>query len=184
MRIDPKVMPFQLFGLLSSLAGVALVTGGGTLVGPTTVASGVMPDQDPQASSAPTATPASLADLMPFTKMLGVNFDRATKDEVRARLSWTPELCTSGGVLHGGALMTLADSTGAACAFLNLPEGAGTTTIESKTNFVRGVREGSVVATSRPLHVGRKVIVVETDLRDDDDRLVARVTQTQMVLGG
>ena len=76
-------------------------------------------------------------------------------------------------------------------AFLNLPEGAGTTTIESKTNFPRGVRarEGHdgeapvVVATSRPLHSGRTVIVVETDLRDDTERLVARVTQTQMVLG-
>jgi uncharacterized protein (TIGR00369 family) len=120
---------------------------------------------------------------MPFTKMLGVIFDRATKDEVRGRLQWAPSLCTSGGVLHGGALMSLADSTGAACAFLNLPEGAGTTTIESKTNFLRGVSEGGVAATSRPLHVGRKVIVVETDLRDDRERLVARVIQTQMVLG-
>ena len=143
-----------------------------------------MPDQDAQTSSAPTATSASLVDLMPFTKMLGVTFEVATKDEVRARLSWAPSLCTSGGVLHGGALMSLADSAGAACASFNLPEGAGTTTIESKTNFLRGVREGTVVATSRPLHVGRTVIVVETDLRDDRERLVARVTQTQMVLGG
>lgn len=86
--------------------------------------------------------------------------------------------------------MSLADSTGAACAFLNLPRGAGTTTVESKTNFLRGVRAGEghdgeapvVVATSRPLHTGRKVIVVETDVRDDAERLVARVTQTQMVL--
>jgi uncharacterized protein (TIGR00369 family) len=122
---------------------------------------------------------------MPFAKTLGVVFDVADRDEVRAHLTWTPELCTSGGLLHGGVLMSLADSTGAACAFLNLPEGAGTTTIESKTNFLRGVREGDrgVVATSRPLHVGRKVMVVETDLRDDRERLVARVTQTQMVLG-
>jgi uncharacterized protein (TIGR00369 family) len=141
-----------------------------------------MPDQEAQTSSPP--APAALVDLMPFTKMLGVTFDRATADEVRAHLEWAPSLCTSGGLLHGGALMSLADSTGAACAFFNLPEGAGTTTIESKTNFLRGVREGSVVATSRPLHVGRKVIVVETDLRDDRDRLVARVTQTQMVLEG
>jgi 1,4-dihydroxy-2-naphthoyl-CoA hydrolase len=123
---------------------------------------------------------------MPFAKTLGVVFDVAGQDEVRARLAWAPGLCTSGGLLHGGALMSLADSTGAACAFFNLPEGAGTTTIESKTNFLRGVREGDdpVVATSRPLHVGRTVIVVETDLRDQRERLVARVTQTQMVLGG
>ncbi len=129
---------------------------------------------------------------MPFAKTLGVVFDRAAKDEVRGHLAWAPELCTSGGLLHGGVLMSLADSTGALCAFLNLPEGAGTTTIESKTNFLRGVRprEGHdgeapvVVATSRPLHTGRTVIVVETDLRDGTERLVARVTQTQMVLGG
>jgi 1,4-dihydroxy-2-naphthoyl-CoA hydrolase len=98
-------------------------------------------------------------------------------------MDWSPSLCTSGGLLHGGALMSLADSTGAACAFFNLPEGAGTTTVESKTNFLRGFRAASVAAASRPLHVGRKVIVVETDLHDDQQRLVARVTQTQMVLG-
>jgi 1,4-dihydroxy-2-naphthoyl-CoA hydrolase len=134
----------------------------------------------------PSPSPSALSDLMPFAKTLGVVFDVAGKDEVRAHLAWAPELCTSGGLLHGGVLMSLADSTGAACAFLNLPEGAGTTTIESKTNFLRGVREGEggVVATSRPLHVGRKVMVVETDLRDDRKRLVARVTQTQMVLEG
>lgn len=80
--------------------------------------------------------------------------------------------------------MALADSTGAACAFLNLPAGAsGTTTVESKTNFLRAVREGYVESSSRPLHTGRTLIVVETDLRDDRDRLVARVTQSQLVLG-
>ena len=78
----------------------------------------------------------------------------------------------------------LADSTGAACAFLNLPEGAaGTTTVESKTNFLRGVRDGWIEAVSHPLHVGRTVIVIETDVRDPQDRLVARVLQTQLVLG-
>ena len=85
--------------------------------------------------------------------------------------------------MHGGLLMTLADTVGAWCAFLNLPEGAGTTTIESKTNFLRAVRGGSVHAIARPLHVGRTVVVIDTELRDDDDRLVARVTQTQAVLG-
>jgi uncharacterized protein (TIGR00369 family) len=121
---------------------------------------------------------------MPFTKMLGLTFGTSTKDEVRARLEWTPELCTSDGLLHGGAIMSLADSTGAACAFFNIPEGSGTTTIESKTNFLRGVRSGQIEATSRPLHVGRSVIVIETDVRDAQERLVARVTQTQMVFGG
>ncbi len=126
-----------------------------------------------------------LRDLMPLLKTLGAVFSRYTKQEVRARLHWAPHLCTSGGLLHGGAVMALADSTGAACAFLNLPAGAaGTTTIESKTNFLRGVRDGYVEATSRPLHVGRTVIVVETDVRDQSDWLVARVLQTQLVLGG
>jgi uncharacterized protein (TIGR00369 family) len=78
--------------------------------------------------------------------------------------------------------MTLADTTGAWCAFLNLPEGASTTTIESKTNFLRGVRSGRVEATSRPLHVGRTTVVIDTELRSNDGKLVARVTQTQAVL--
>jgi uncharacterized protein (TIGR00369 family) len=125
-----------------------------------------------------------LGRLMPFAQRLGAEFTRYSKEEVAARLKWAPELCTSGDILHGGAVMSLADSTGAVCAFLNLPEGAaGTTTVESKTNFLRGVREGFVEAVSRPLHIGRTVIVVETDVRDADDRLVARVLQTQLVLG-
>ncbi len=124
-----------------------------------------------------------LGDLMPLARTLGVTFSRYTKEEVRARLDWAPGLCTSGGLLHGGAVMTLADSTGAACAFLNLPDGApGTTTIESKTNFLRGVRDGFVEATSVPLHAGRTVIVVETDVRDAFGHAVARVVQTQLVL--
>jgi uncharacterized protein (TIGR00369 family) len=79
--------------------------------------------------------------------------------------------------------MALADSTGGLCAFNNLPEGAtGTSTIESKTNFLRAVRSGEVEASSKPLHVGRTVIVIETDVKDADGRLVARITQTQAVL--
>jgi 1,4-dihydroxy-2-naphthoyl-CoA hydrolase len=80
--------------------------------------------------------------------------------------------------------MALADSAGAACAFLNLPDGAsGTSTIESKTNFLRAVRQGTAVATARPLHVGSGTVVVETELRNEG-HLVAKVTQTQVVLGG
>jgi 1,4-dihydroxy-2-naphthoyl-CoA hydrolase len=127
--------------------------------------------------------PNSLRDLMPLAKTIGATFSSYTKDEVKGRLDWGPEVCTAGGLLHGGAIMALADSTGAACAFLNLPQGSlGTTTVESKTNFLRGLREGYVEATSRPLHVGRTVIVIETDVRDPQDRLVARVLQTQLVL--
>ena len=102
---------------------------------------------------------------------------------MRARLDWAPDLCTVDGLLHGGAVMALADSTGAACAFLNLPEGAqGTTTVESKTNFLRGVRDGYVEAVSRPLHVGRTVVVVETEVRDPRIAWWPGSLQTQLVL--
>ena len=124
-------------------------------------------------------------DAMPDTAVLGVEVVSSTKEEVHARLAWRADLCTVGGALHGGALMSLADSTGAACALLNLPPGAaGTTTIESKTNFLRAVTRGHLHARSRPLHAGRTTVVVTTELRDDDDRLVGVVTQTQAVLGG
>src|SRR5205814_1481596 len=106
---------------------------------------------------------------MPFVGLLGAQIVTAEPGEVRARLAWDASRCTTGGALHGGALMSLADTTGGLCAFMNLPEGAsGTTTIESKTNFLRAVREGHVEAVSRPLHVGRTVIVIETDLSDAD----------------
>jgi uncharacterized protein (TIGR00369 family) len=126
---------------------------------------------------------AQFHELVPFTKTLGVEVLRQGKDEVRARMAWAPERCTAGGVMHGGAIMALADSTGAMAAFLNLPEGAaGTTTIESKTNFLRAVRDGYAEAVSKPLHAGRTVVVVETDVLDAAGKLVARVTQTQAVL--
>jgi 1,4-dihydroxy-2-naphthoyl-CoA hydrolase len=118
---------------------------------------------------------------MPLGATLGIRtFGDA--DEIEATLQWAPELCTAGGVLHGGVLMALADSAGATCAFLNLPAGARTATIESKTNFLGAVREGEVRAQSRPLHVGKTTIVIETDLFDASGRLVARTTQTQAVL--
>jgi uncharacterized protein (TIGR00369 family) len=130
-----------------------------------------------------TAQTAAVHQAMPFTQLLGIVICAYEPDEVRATLAWAPELCTSGGVLHGGALMALADSLGGAVAFLNLPEGAtGTATVSSATNFLRAVRGGSVHASARPLHRGRTTIVVDTELRDDEGRLVARVTQTQAVL--
>jgi 1,4-dihydroxy-2-naphthoyl-CoA hydrolase len=120
---------------------------------------------------------------MPFAALLGVEMVSSSAHAVRASLRWAPERCTSGDALHGGALMALADVCGGLCAFNNLPDGAkGTTTIESKTNFLRGVRDGFVEAVSRPLHVGRTTIVVDTELRDVEDRLVGRVTQTQAVM--
>src|SRR5436305_9465354 len=122
---------------------------------------------------------SALQEAMPFTNLLGVELTAAAPTEVRATLAWAEERCTTGGVLHGGALMGLADSLGGVCAFLNLPEGAGTTTIESKTNFLRAVSEGRVEAVARPLHVGRRLIVIETDVFDDRGKRVARGTQTQ-----
>ena len=121
---------------------------------------------------------------MPFGALLGVELDSVSAVEVRGGLEWAPERCTAGGIMHGGALMGLADSLGGLCAYLNLPAGAtATATVESKTNFFRPVKEGRVSAVSRPLHVGRSFIVVETDLHDAAGRHVARVTQTQAVLG-
>lgn len=121
---------------------------------------------------------------MPFAQALGIVVVGAGKDEVRGRMDWAPERCTSAGVLHGGALMAFADSLGAACAVLNLPEGATTSTIESKTNFFHPLRQGEVEAVARPLHVGRTIIVVQSDLLDQEGRRIAQTTQTQAVLHG
>jgi uncharacterized protein (TIGR00369 family) len=127
--------------------------------------------------------PDALRDAMPLARTLGMVTVAAAASEVRARVTVDERLCTSGGVLHGGVIMALADSTGALCAFLNLPDGAsGTTTIESKTNFLRAVRGGAIEARSTPLHAGRTVVVVVTDVLRDDGQLAARVTQTQAVL--
>ncbi len=125
---------------------------------------------------------AALIELMPFAADLGVILDIAAPDEVRGRMPWAPKLCTAGGVLHGGALMAFADSLGAVCAYLNLPAGARTTTTSSSTVFLRGVREGDVAATTRPLHAGRSVVVVQTELLDAAGLRAAQVTQTQAVL--
>lgn len=131
---------------------------------------------------APDRAPDELLALMPFAQTCGIRLLTTTPAEVRGEIDWAAERCTTAGVLHGGALMTLADSLGAVCAFLNLPAGATTSTIESKTNFFRAVRDGTVAGTTRPVHVGRTTIVVQTEIRDSGDRLVALVTQTQAVL--
>ena len=126
----------------------------------------------------------TMRTAMPFAGLLGVEIVAGSQEEVRARLDWDESRCTAGGILHGGALMGLADSAGGLCAFLNLPDGAtATATIESKSNFFRPVSERHVEAVSRVLHQGRTTIVVETELRDADGRLAAKVTQTQAILG-
>ena len=128
-------------------------------------------------------TPAELLSLMPFAVAVGMELEAATPEEVRGRLPWAPDRCTGGGLLHGGALMTLADSVGAVCAFLNLPPGATTATVASATSLVRGVRGGAAHAVAHPRHVGRSFILVAVEVTDDDGRLVAEVSQTQAVLG-
>lgn len=130
-----------------------------------------------------TAATEMIHGLVPLAVTLGITADAAGADEVALSLDWAENLTTGGGVLHGGIVMALADTSGAVCAFLNLPEGAGgTTTIESKTNFFAATRSGTVKAHSRPLHVGRRVIVVETEIRGQDGKLAAKTIQSQAVL--
>ena len=125
----------------------------------------------------------TVREAMPYTDTLGIEMLAASPDEVRGRIAWEERLTTAAGLLHGGVLMGLADSVGAFCAYLNLPEGStATATIESKTNFFSAVRSGVVEARARPLHRGSRTIVVETDVFDESGKHVARVTQTQAVL--
>lgn len=119
---------------------------------------------------------------MPLMALLGLEVDSGGPDGVVARGEWRPEHCTAGGLMHGGYLMALADSVGAMCAFFNLPAGATTSTIESKTNFIRPVTAGEVTFRSGPVHVGKSLIVVQTDSTSDDGKLVSRTTQTQAVI--
>ena len=126
----------------------------------------------------------ALVAAMPHAAALGIALESASADEVVGGFDWAEERCTAGGVIHGGALMALADSVGAVCAFLGLPPDTATATTSSTTHFLRAVREGRVTATARPLHRGRAQVVVKTDLTDAQGRLVATVTQSQAVLGG
>ncbi|GAA1115062.1 PaaI family thioesterase [Nocardiopsis composta] len=125
----------------------------------------------------------ALLEEIPFAAGLGARLTSAGPDRVVGELDHAPGLCTAGGVLHGGALMSLADTAGAVCAFLNLPDGAATATVESGTRFFRGVREGTVRAVAVPRHVGRSTIAVRVELFDSAGRLVGETAQTQAVLG-
>jgi 1,4-dihydroxy-2-naphthoyl-CoA hydrolase len=121
---------------------------------------------------------------IPFAELKGVTFIEADKDRVVAKMLVRPDLCTVSHSIHGGAVMAFADSVGAAATVINLPEDAkGTTTIESKTNFIGGAKEGStVIATATPIHRGRRTQVWQTRLETEEGKLIALVTQTQMVL--
>jgi uncharacterized protein (TIGR00369 family) len=117
-----------------------------------------------------------------FGDTLGVKVIEARKDKVVAEFQWRADLCTVGGILHGGALMAVADQVGATAAFINLPEGAGTTTLESKTNFFAGGKPGKVRAEATPLHVGGRTSVWQTRLYDESGRMLSQTLQTQLVL--
>ena len=127
---------------------------------------------------------ALVPDMMPFSSSLGLNMIQSEEEGVVAELVVNEALCTTGRIMHGGAVMAVADTLGAIGAFLNLPEGhKTTTTIESKTNFLRSApRDSKVVAECLPLHVGRRMSVWQTTLRNEEGKSIAVVTQTQMVL--
>ena len=123
----------------------------------------------------------AMVALMPFAQHLGLTVEEAGPDKVIARLAWAPHLCTSGGVMHGGVLMSLADSAGALVTFLGLPEGATTATITSTSQLFRPVAGGTVRAVAVPLHRGRTTVTAQSSLYDSEDRLVAQTTQIQAV---
>jgi 1,4-dihydroxy-2-naphthoyl-CoA hydrolase len=122
-------------------------------------------------------------NIMPFAKLMGVTIIEARADSVIAELFVREDLCTSNSILHGGAVMAFADSVGAVATFLNLPPGANTTTIESKTNFVAALRAGETArAECSPVHIGRTTMVWQTRILRPNGKLCAIVTQTQMIL--
>jgi uncharacterized protein (TIGR00369 family) len=123
----------------------------------------------------------ALVALMPFAEHLGLSVDEASPERVIARLAWAPHLCTAGGVMHGGVLMSLADTAGALVTFLGLPEGSTTATITSTSQMFRPVRSGTVRVVAIPLHRGRTVVTAQSSLYDSEERLVAQTTQVQAV---
>lgn len=126
---------------------------------------------------------ASAATGMPFANLMGVEIVEQAKDRVVGRLTVREDLCTAGAILHGGAFMAFADALGAIGGFLNLPPGARTTTLESKTNFLGSAKVGTTVTgEATPLHIGRRSSVWQTRITGPDGRLLALVTQTQMTL--
>ena len=121
----------------------------------------------------------------PFSDLMGIDVVERSKERVVGRMVVRDDICTSGSILHGGAFMAFADTLGAIGAVMNLREGQGTTTLESKTNFFRGAPAGSTVTgTSTPLHVGRRSSVWQTRITNDEGKLLALVTQTQMTIEG
>ena len=123
--------------------------------------------------------------IPPFMQLLGVELTSATLDRIEARLTVRENMGNGSGILHGGVYMSFADYLGAIGTVVNLPKGASTTTMESKTNFFRPATTGTlVVGVSTPLHKGRRTMVWQTRLADQNDKLLAMITQTQMVIPG
>src|ERR1044071_4574286 len=121
--------------------------------------------------------------VMPFAKLLGLEVVSAAPDRVEGRLTVREDLCTAGGILHGGAFMAFADSLGAIGGFLNLRDGARTTTLESKTNFLGSAKVGSTVrGIATPIHIGRRSSVWQTRVENEDGKLLALILQTQMTV--
>jgi 1,4-dihydroxy-2-naphthoyl-CoA hydrolase len=122
-------------------------------------------------------------EMLPFAELLGIQFISVSPDKVVAEMTVREDLCTRPAVLHGGAIMAFADTLGATGTILNLKEGAGTTTIESKTNFIAPASVGTLVTgEATPLHRGRRTMIWQTRVTTSEGRLVALVTQTQLVL--
>jgi 1,4-dihydroxy-2-naphthoyl-CoA hydrolase len=135
-------------------------------------------------TGAVTADAHDLIALMPFARQLGMNLEEATADRVVALLPWQAHLCTMTGILHGGVLMSLADTTGALVAFLGLAEGQITATMTSTSHMFRPVSAGMVRAVAIPLHRGRATATIQTSLYDENDRLVTQTTQVQAIRSG
>jgi 1,4-dihydroxy-2-naphthoyl-CoA hydrolase len=122
-----------------------------------------------------------LVGMMPFAASLGMHIEEADATHAVARLPFRGDLCTTGGLMHGGALMSFADTMGAVVTFLGLPEGAGTATITSSTQLMRAAT-GDVIGRTAVLHRGRSAVTVQTTCYDADDRVLAQTTQVQAVL--
>jgi len=135
--------------------------------------------------SGDTVDPGAMAEQWRGTlvELLGIEFVELTKQRVVATLAIRDDLRTVGGALHGGTLMAFADTVGAVATVLNLPAGAGTTTLESKTNFFAAGRSGTVRAETTPLHRGKRTMVWQTRISDESGRMLSMTIQTQMVLG-
>lgn len=139
-------------------------------------------DADPGSAAPAELDLAQFTASMPFAVHAGVSLDRASKHEVVGHLDWAPERCTLGGILHGGALMTLADTLGAVAAFLHLPAGATTSTVSSNTALMRPGTKGRITGVASIVNAGRRFITVRVDLSDDGGKPISTTTQVQAVL--